>query len=759
MKLTKAGVAVILGTIAFLVASTFTSGAMEPSGRSAHTGAHKVVIFGIPQLALGDVTSGAMPSLARLARTGATAATNIRTKSAQPSPSEAYATLGAGDRIAATPATAAAYDANEPFEGGTAGQVVDRRTGSTSNAGVVIPAMPGQTGAGGHGEVRGAGALGAALARAHLRTAVVSNADQRDLRGAAIRAAPAAQVVATPDGRVDAGTVSPHLLRQDASAPYGIAVDPARFTRAVRVAVHRADVVVVDPGETIRAATYLLQQSPGEAADARRAALRRTDRVLGAVARDLPDDALLIVVGVTPPTAGWPLTPTVAHGAGTTRGQLVSPATHHAGLITMTDIAPTVLDALGVPEPRGMVGSALRYGGGEPGFGAGRQLDHVLASRYATAGPMTVAFVVVQVVLYLIAMAALLVFGTTSRLTRIFELAALSCAAWPLATFWLRVSPRLDSQGGATVALTWAVAVGVAALASRLRKHPLDPLLAICALTVATIVIDLATGAHLQLGSFFGYAPNTATRYSGIGNAAYALLGGATLVVCTALVDRSSRPHDAWWLAAGVAAVVVFADSASWMGADVGGILTMIPVFGLMLWSLSGRPIRRRTLVVSAAGAIVALAGVVAVEAFRPPSDRTHIGRFFLGAGEGNRQLVVSTLRDKWAMNVAGSFNSWTWAVLAVAGFSIYVLVVAKGWRALLPPGSPLRAGMIGALALGVAGWLFNDSGVVVTALVLVYTGPFVLLLALRRAPDPPGSLQFPPLPELPGPVAEETAA
>jgi hypothetical protein len=126
---------------------------------------------------------------------------------------------------------------------------------------------------------------------------------------------------------------------------------------------------------------------------------------------------------------------------------------------------------------------------------------------------------------------------------------------------------------------------------------------------------------------------------------------------------------------------------------------------------------------------------VVGLEALRAPDQRTHIGRFFLGAGSGDGQLVVSTLREKWHMNMAGSINAWTWTVPIVAGFAFYVLVVAKGWRTLLPDGSPRRAGVVAAVALGVLGWLFNDSGVVVTALVLVYVGPFLLLLRLRRPP------------------------
>ena len=44
---------------------------------------------------------------------------------------------------------------------------------------------------------------------------------------------------------------------------------------------------------------------------------------------------------------------------------------------------------------------------------------------------------------------------------------------------------------------------------------------------------------------------------------------------------------------------------------------------------------------------------------------------------------------------------------------------------------------MIGVLAAGVIGWAVNDSGIVVTALALVYLGPFLTLLAVERSSPP----------------------
>ena len=85
---------------------------------------------------------------------------------------------------------------------------------------------------------------------------------------------------------------------------------------------------------------------------------------------------------------------------------------------------------------------------------------------------------------------------------------------------------------------------------------------------------------------------------------------------------------------------------------------------------------------------------------------------------------------------------------MILALYAIYMLGWRRGWSRYLPQGSALRAGAVATLAAGIIGNALNDSGVVVTALVFVYVGPFITLLALDGerpgatvlAPDRPPS-------------------
>src|SRR5690606_8954560 len=135
--------------------------------------------------------------------------------------------------------------------------------------------------------------------------------------------------------------------------------------------------------------------------------------------------------------------------------------------------------------------------------------------------------------------------------------------------------------------------------------------------------------------------------------------------------------------------------------------------------------------VVAGFATLFVLAIAVGVDLLREPEARSHLGRFVLASGD-DQSNFWTTIRRKWAPNLRVlQATIWAWMVPIVAVFSLYVLVVARGWRRLLPVGSAVRAAVIGTLATGMLGWLVNDSGVVVAALAFVYVGPLLTLLAL----------------------------
>ncbi len=729
-------VTIVAAVLVVTLAASWSGSRAIPSSVPATTTAGKVVLVGLPGLGMDDIGTGAMPTLDRLASEGAVAAMSVRTRSDLPTTAEGYATLGAGSRVRAG---AAADDAVE-----REGRIVVPSAGEVrSGAGPRLPTLP--------------GALGDALHAAGRRTAVVGSADlapnlaELAIPGHPNLARPAAVALMDAAGVVDGGTVAgPDLLVEDA-APFGHRADIGAVTARTLAALAGADVVLVDPGDLERAAALKEIGAAGPyPARTRAAALAAGDDLLARLTAALPAGTLLLVVSVTPPAAEWRLTPVVASGAGVVGGYLHSPSTRRQGLVALTDIAPTVLAALDVPLPDELPGRPLRYRAVPQDLARLADLDADGAWRERVWLPLTTAFIVAQVGLWFVT--ALAVAGRAPWLRRRgLRLAALAVAAFPLAALLLRAVPNVAGMGDAGLAVLVALDAAVVALAARARRRPLAPLPWIFGATVALLVADVASGARLQLAGILGYSPQSASRWFGLGNTGFGVLAGAALLLAGLHVAHAPRRRDAVVTAGALLAFAVFVDGAPFLGADVGGVVTLVPVAALVVLALAGRrPTWRRLAWVGAATA-GALAALTTVDLLRPAESRTHLGRLAAATLRGDDGGLVDTIVRRVEVTAGGIGQSfWTAVTPVIAVTVLYVLLRHQQARSLLPPGSPVRAGLVGALVAGLVGMAVNDSGVIVVAMVLVSVGPVLALLALA----PPAAR-----PVLLEPVGEHTRA
>jgi uncharacterized membrane-anchored protein len=716
----------------------------SPSTILGSTKARRVVLFGFPRLSLNDLETGAVPTVDQLVQRGAIGATSVRTLNVRPATVEAYASIGAGTRVRAKDVAADAYLAGEMIGTVTSAQLGSIRTGEVIRGDVVVTGMAETINLNTNRFLSSEpGALGEALHLAKKRTGVVNTSDtglrSRDSEAALQRPAPVA--LADRSGAIDFGEVGEQLLRSDPSAPTGATVNQKRFIAATIRTLSNADVIVVDPGEMDRAFSIKPTVSEAQFEALRLRALRMTDSVLAAVVAELKPNDLLIVAGVRPPTATWELTPTVIYGAGVAHGLAYSPSTHRVGLITLTDIAPTILRALGVPVSSGMIGHALDV---QPAKGSTNtrsltELSALANYRERIYLPSAKGYIVLQALVYL---AVVLLFATKRRGDRVlvrgrvaFESTMLLIAAWPLATFVFRAIPFVWRMGALGVLIVPLIDIGVVALARRFRRHRLSAFSAILLATISLIAADVLSGARLQQASILGYSPHTAARFTGIGNSAFAVLAASALLWAGIHVHFAPRRFEALVAVSLLFVLVLFVDAAPMFGSDVGGVLTLVPVFGGLLLALSGRKVSARWIAAIAAATLGGLSAMIGIDLLRPADQRTHVARFVADIFHGVNGAFANTIQRKLSTNIRVLTSSfWTWAVPIVALVLLFFLVVQRGWSLDLPSGSALRMAMISALSCGLLGFAVNDSGSVVTALVFVYLGPFVVLLALTRS-------------------------
>ena len=476
--------------------------------------------------------------------------------------------------------------------------------------------------------------------------------------------------------------------------------------------------------------------------------------LLGRLREVDPGRTLLLLVTPAAPDVPLRLRPLVASGPGAPAGLLLSPSTRRAGLVLLSDVAPTVLDVLGVPIPGEMIGRPLERLAGPGGLGQLVRDDRLARQRETVWDPALVA------VGFLHAGALgwawqrrrrggrpLGAGETGPRVgSRGLTWAALALSAWPLATWLTRAAPGTGSlgRGAGLVALAFDLIV-VAAAWSLSRRRGLAPLGLVVGATVAFITVDLGLGGSLQVSSAFGGATHSTGRFTGLGNVAFAVYAASVLVAVAC-----GRRRAPWMVA--LLVVVALVDALPSLGADVGGAGTLGPVFILTAAALWGR-LRLRTVALAVVATSALLGLALALDLSRPDDQRTHLARFVAGGGQS------SSIGGKLGQNLGTYAVSplLVPVVLVAAGFAL--LLWRGRFQAALAPGSPARIGVAAILAVSLVGNALNDSGAIVTGVALLVLAPY-LVARVAATERPPRHL--PPLagdPDLAGRVPATTPA
>jgi MFS family permease len=320
------------------------------------------------------------------------------------------------------------------------------------------------------------------------------------------------------------------------------------------------------------------------------------------------------------------------------------------------------------------------------------------------------------------------------RLSAAALAAALVVLALPVVTFLAgAVAPESGSVALYTVAL-FAVAGALAAgVWFPLRRRPWLPPLVLCAATWVVLVVDVATGGHLQLDTVLGYSPTVAGRFQGYGNLAFALLSSVAVVLATGWFGWRGGARRALVAAGALLALTVVVDGFPTLGADVGGVLASAPAYAIVVallarWRLGWR----RVLVV--AGAAIGLVVVFAlVDLARPAASRTHLGRFADRLVHGEAGTI---LRRKVVTNLEVVVRQPA-ALLVPLLFVALVLLVTRS-RALVALRQRTRgldACLVGMLVLAVVGFAVNDSGLAIPAMMIGVVVPWLVTLVLRGSP------------------------
>ncbi|MDO4665431.1 MAG: hypothetical protein Q4A71_04390 [Actinomycetaceae bacterium] len=410
-------------------------------------------------------------------------------------------------------------------------------------------------------------------------------------------------------------------------------------------------------------------------------------------------------------------------------GYAKSGSLQRRALLQTSDLTQIILSENNLSSSPTMTGTKVWMGGG-------RLLSATHRAAYLTdfarKADVAVALQPAFFILWALAFAAAIAltrtrYGTTVGLVAaampVSSLLAGYIPTWRVAPTSTLVSVGLGLAGvGVLAIITVIVATRTAEYLKNNGFVRANPGILVGAATVGIYGTVIAVRAAIQLDSPTGTPTIAGNRFYGMGNTEFAIIAAAALLLAYYL--RSSRAC----LVIGVTLVLV--DGLAWMGADFGGPPALILGFTLCYCFIKGIRFKIRHALATLTLMVVTPVVLTAVDFFRDPLKRTHIGRFVVSVFNGDAGPIVQRKLHAALGTIVGSWLSVA-VVLGIAALVAYLWWRYKG----LLPRQWRQSGISVFATLGLATCM-NDSGI----MILVFGAVMFCALMLGGIAVPTGA-------------------
>ena len=644
----------------------------------------------------------------------------------------AYVTIGAGARALGTNKGGLALNIEEMKEGYPAEALYRRYTGRIPQGHMVHLGINNLIEVNkplNHRAVPGA--LGTLIREEGMKTALLGNGDGEEYNRLA------STLIMDKHGIIDYGKGGKEILRSGEEYPSGLMMDVEKIWDEFLILLDKSQVIVIDWGDTFRLRESMSMLSPEKAQAFFNIQLENLGLFLEKIAPLLGEERVLLFFtpnpqGIVTPGGDQVSLLALYQGQEEPSGLLSSGTTMRPGLVASIDIAPTILDLLGLSPPSYLYGDPVEIASKDNnGFSYLLSLNEQISRVHQQRPSLIKAYILAQIVLVLAAVGGLIFnfdFYKYLRLPMVFLMLV------PLSFLIYGAFPPGNLFVSFVVVIIFTLIFTTAFL---YRSSNVDLFLRVGGVISLALVVDILTGANLMKNSVMGYDPVSGARFYGIGNEYMGILIGTSVLFAATLYQKMMGKKTKIFILIPLSFVFItyLFISPAW-GANFGGSLTALVAFTVTYLGLEGKSIKDKKIWVGITGAGILFFAALIFLNFKGDGEMvSHVGRaMWLIRLEGGEE-AMNIIHRKAAMN-AKLFRYSLWSRILV------LFLALKGFLYYHPPGllrkikekyEKLYRGFAGIIAGSIAAILLNDSGVVAGATVLLYGGIPLLLLALEE--------------------------
>lgn len=704
----------LLGLLTMLAAVPAAAAGKEPGPR--------VIMVIINRVTYEDLTRPGLPNIGKFMAKGSAGVMNINT-AGDLIDTNAYATIGAGNKAQGSNIGGLTYNVDEVIEDVPAGLVYRRNTGyepgGSQLVNVSVASLIRNNESANY--IITPGALGEAIRSRGGTTAVIGNSD--GLKDAPERWA--ALIGMDARGRIDRGDVSTGLLKLNPLAPFGWETDYVKLEKLLNKLVDNTDFIVVETGDTARVDAYAGQTLVKMTEGQRARALKRLDDFIGRISPLADENTMVMLVTPLPPARaikkdGIKLAPVIIAGGDIRPGGiLTTPTTRQAGLLVNYDLAPTVIKHLSIKQPKGFIGLPVvsqKVADRRAGL---EQVYSGLLSASAVRPVILKYFAKYQVMV--LGLVLLSMFVGALRNSQAVRALILSLYMLPLSLLLL---PLFGNLKLLPLLLLAVVLTTLLTLAGRLQKNTVHRLLIISAVITVPIVLDVVFGAGLMKKSVLSYDLIVGGRFYGIGNEYMGVLIGTAILGAVSWMTVQPHYRRLQIIITGLGfAGLIFFFAAPNIGTNAGGALAAVVGFAFTLYLLIWKKVGWRVFVIPSVAVVAGVGILILVNNYLISGSQSHIGRAVLMLTSGDFKAIWLTIVRKALANWYLFLHSpWTSGLLMLTATMIALRIRFGGQvRMLFVKYPELHKGYWGMLTGAIAALVFNDSGIISAALMGLY--------------------------------------
>ncbi|MGJ0848218.1 hypothetical protein ACR77J_16120 [Tissierella praeacuta] len=690
----------------------------------------KAVILILDEISLEEILNSDTPNIDLLLENGFIGLMNTRAKSSLSNSGSTYLSLGMGVRTLASIRGGLAFERNEMYpisdynsvpDYVAASELYKLYTGKTPPNGEIINIAIGDI-------ERTAlnvtpnnqiGLLGKVAKENGLVIGAIGNSDLNK------PAREFTMLAMDENGIIPFGSIGADLLTVDSDVLGGIKLNQQKLLEEVDRILPDVNILFIDYGDTVRIQKTNQLTTDSVMEEQKVNAIERADLFLGQVMKKVELEKTLFMIITPNPSkkmvsqGNFALTPIIISDNNTEKGLLTSNTTRREGLVTNFDFGPTILDFFGIAKTTSFIGEPMQRIINENPIEVlfKNQIQSLYLRKYRSTFHWSF---IILVGISLVALYLPRFTKWKGLHNKVLNYLSLTVIAIPLTMM------TVSLFGYKSIIFDiFYVLMGAFFISYILNKIFSRSLISIAVLGLATsmfLLIDIFFVNKLMIISPLGSDAIAGGRFYGIGNDYMGILIGSTLLGIFSLFHLYKIKNINMAISTIFYMFFIILGLSPFFGANMGGTLSAMLITLLILLTIFDKKLSFKNIIFIFIGVIVGVIILTALDSLFNPNP-THAGKaleslrlgglskFFEIIGSKLKQVIWNLTNASWNIIL---FSEVILAVLLYKYKSKPLMKIKEIYPSLFKGFTVI---LLGAIVI----FLFNDTGTIASALMLIY--------------------------------------